>query len=132
MLSSSWQYWYTPAILYQDILSSALAPKMHFGMAEYVDTPTELWHTRAWGSSIRAASGEFAYASNGDTLFPSEFVRLASSARTPQTQVQVLFARVIFVGLDKRHSSHTSGEVVLTLQPVVCIKDLTHKGSCVQ
>ena len=23
--------------------------KMHFGMAEYVDDPTEFWHDRAWG-----------------------------------------------------------------------------------
>lgn len=33
--------------------------KMQRGMAEFVDTPTELWQSRAWGSSIRSTSGEF-------------------------------------------------------------------------
>ena len=44
----SWQYWYDSVDLISMILSaSQLRDKMFFGMAEYVDEPTELWHSPA-------------------------------------------------------------------------------------
>ena len=120
----SWQYWYTPAMLFQDILSSQLAStKMHFGMAEYVDSPTEVWHCRAWGSSIRTVSGQFVSTSAGDFLFPSDFVEF-EPIQIANFEIPVSIARITFVGLDRRSNSHTHGKVVLTLQPVVYVSDL--------
>lgn len=38
----------------------SLRKEMHFGMAELVDEPSELWHGQAWAQSILSCSGEFA------------------------------------------------------------------------
>jgi hypothetical protein len=98
---------------------------MHFGMAQYVDKPTEFWHTRAWGSSIRAVSGQFACTSNGDILFPSEFVSFEPK-QLGDPQISVKYGRITFIGIDKRSTSSTAGQIVLTLQPVVRVTELTH------
>ena len=72
---TSEQHWYNPVSLFHSILSSNLAAeKMHFGMAEYVDEPVELWHSRSWGSSVRAASGDFVRIPDGSIIFPGDFV----------------------------------------------------------
>jgi hypothetical protein len=122
---TSWQYWYDPSVLFHNILSSYLATtKMHFGMARYVDQPTELWHSRAWGSSIRAASGEFASASTGNILFPSDFVHF-ESIQIPGSQIWVEYGRISFIGLDQRSNSHMNGQVVLTLDPIAHVTALS-------
>jgi hypothetical protein len=118
--------WFDPTVLFRNILSSELATtKMHFGMAQYVDKPTEFWHTRAWGSSIRAVSGQFACTSNGDILFPSEFVSFEPK-QLGDPQISVKYGRITFIGIDKRSTSSTAGQIVLTLQPVVRVTELTH------
>jgi hypothetical protein len=111
-------YWYDIQELCCSILGSNLAAKIHFGMAEYVDNPFELWHFRAWGSSVRATSGEFARASNGDILFPGDCVRFDAS-HIASHQISVTYGRIVFVGLDKRQLSPTKGSIVLTLQAIV-------------
>jgi hypothetical protein len=118
-------YWYPPAMLFRNILSSELADRMHFGMAEYVDQPTELWHTRAWGSSIRAVSGQFASTSAGHVIFPSDFVSF-ESRQLATANISVKYGRITFIGIDKRTTSSTVGQIVLTLQPVVRVTDLAH------
>jgi hypothetical protein len=112
------QYWYDIQELCYTILGSNLAAKMHFGMAEYVDKPFELWHYRAWGSSIRAASGEYAYAFNGATLFPGDCVRF-NALHLSSHQIPVTYGRIVFVGHDNRQLSPTKDLTVLTLQPII-------------
>ncbi|KAF5854708.1 hypothetical protein ETB97_000922, partial [Aspergillus alliaceus] len=71
------QYWFDPVPLFHRVMCSKLATeKIHFGMAEYSDNPTELWHSRAWGSSIAAVSGDFAYTEAQDTIFPSDCLHI--------------------------------------------------------
>ena len=112
-------YWYDQEALFSSILASYLASeKMHFGMAEFADNPVELWQSRAWGSSIRATSGEFAYAANGDVLFPGDFVELEKPLRF-DTEISTLFGRVIFIGRDKRSFSPTQNKVMVILQAVI-------------
>jgi hypothetical protein len=121
----SWHYWFDPQFVFRDILSSRLgSEKIHFGMAQYCDKPIELWHSRAWGSSICAASGEFTYSRNGDALFPGDFVQF-KAILIRDCNLKAEFGRVIFFGLDARASSSMKGKVVLTLQPVIPLSDLT-------
>ena len=45
-----WLYWFEPISLFTAVLSCPeLTTKMHFGIAEFVDKPTELWHSQSWG-----------------------------------------------------------------------------------
>jgi hypothetical protein len=46
-------FYFDPTHLYKAFMSSNIATNMHFGMAEYCDFPTELYHSRCWASSIR-------------------------------------------------------------------------------
>ena len=55
-------YWLDPVHLIATLLaSSEFKTNMHIGMAEFVDSPKELWHSQSWWASIRACSGIFAY-----------------------------------------------------------------------
>ena len=53
-------YFFNLADITKRILQSDLVSKMHFGLAELVNNPTQLWHTKSWASSIRTTSGQFA------------------------------------------------------------------------
>ena len=116
------QYWYDMPVLIQSIIE-AHGHAMHFGMAQYVDKPVELWHSRSWGSSIRAASGDYAYDSNGKPVFPGDFIHF------PETDVPKLgtwkakYGRVIFFGKDLRRDSPFYSRPVLTVQPLMSSQD---------
>ena len=113
------QHWYNPISVFHGLLSSNLATeKMHFGMAEYVDKPVELWHSRSWGSSVRTVSGDFARISNGCIVFPGDFVEFPPLQTSP-TGRSFTFGRVVFIGRDRRQASATKDLVVVTLQAVV-------------
>ena len=83
---------------------------MHFGMAQYVDEPTELWHSNAWGSSIRTCSGEICHTKAGGLIIPGDIVRIRSAA------LPYKIGRVVFIGRDYR--ADAAGEVVITLQAI--------------
>jgi hypothetical protein len=123
------QHWYNPVSLFHSILSSNLAAeKMHFGMAEYVDEPVELWHSRSWGSSVRAASGDFARIPDGSIIFPGDFVEFPP-LQASLTGISFIFGRVIFSGRDRRQASATKDLVVLTLQAVVYPHEIPEETS---
>jgi hypothetical protein len=69
-------YFFDPKVMFARFLASDITKNMHFGMAEWHDdTPTELWHSFSWASSIRTTSGEYAhYPATGYPIFPSDFV----------------------------------------------------------
>jgi hypothetical protein len=72
----AWFYWFNPASLISIILSSPLVTNhMYFGMAEFVDRPTEFWHLISWASSIRLTSRNYAYYLDSSLIFPSDFVK---------------------------------------------------------
>lgn len=108
----SWQYWYDPVDLIRTILSATrIRDKMFFGMAQYVDEPLELWHSRAWGSSIRTTSGEVCRTCKGQVIIPGDLVRI----RTTSTW---RVGRVIFIGHDHRRQAPSPGAIIITLQAV--------------
>ena len=115
----SFHYWYDLDALFYAILTSDLAnQKMHFGMAEYVDEATELWHQNCWGSSIRTVSGDFAYDSQNNVLFPGDFVQFPL-IHSSDHNCPIEFGRIIFIGRDRRSSSSMRDMVVLKVQAVV-------------
>lgn len=62
-------YYFDQIHLTETILrSKELTKHMHFGMAELVDQPSELWYGEAWAESIRTCSGQFALYPDGQTL----------------------------------------------------------------
>ncbi|KAJ5124136.1 uncharacterized protein N7515_007961 [Penicillium bovifimosum] len=54
--------------------SPAFRKLMHKGLARSVQSPTELWESDAWTSSIRSTSGKFATYPDGKPIFPSDIV----------------------------------------------------------
>ena len=113
----SWHYWYEPHHLIRTILSATkLREKMHFGMADIVDEPTELWHSPAWGSSIRTVSGDVCYTQQGQLIIPGDILSIRTSNITDSS---FTFGRVIFIGRDKRKDALETGKVIVTLQAVV-------------
>ena len=118
----AWQYFYDPVDLISTILSaSRLREKMFFGMAEYVDEPTELWHSSAWGSSIRATSGDICHTLEGELIIPGDFLRLLDLG-------DWTLGRVIFIGRERRSNAVDIGEVVVTLQIVVDVSNPILEG----
>ena len=124
--AQSWQYWYNPDQLFASILKAQyFRPSMHFGMAEYSDHPNELWHSRAWGSSVCTVSGEFALSKHGQILFPGDFIQF-EFCDIPRFGISVNYGRVTFVGVDRRQTSNTKDKVILTVQPVVLTTIIEH------
>ncbi|KAL7816993.1 hypothetical protein V8C44DRAFT_269620 [Trichoderma aethiopicum] len=76
---SAEMHFFDPEDLFKSILSSQLRSQIHTDMAHRVDNPTELYHSRAWQSSVRTSSGHYAHFINidgdfGDPIFPSDWV----------------------------------------------------------
>lgn len=128
--ATSPQFWYDIKRLIQSILESpGIRRKLHCGMAIFKDPsddPFELWQSRAWGSSIRAAGGDYAYSGDGDPIFPGDFVQIAYSdtdGRASTANRPTQYGRVIFFGRDCRSESPYKGGVVLKVQAVVSSDD---------
>lgn len=75
-------YYFNPVDMIGRVLSSSLTAKMHFGLADLVDTPAEAWHSSQWAGSIRTTSGEFARYPNNDPIFPGDLIRFTCSLRS--------------------------------------------------
>ncbi|KAL8802829.1 MAG: hypothetical protein Q9200_006455, partial [Gallowayella weberi] len=123
-------YFFDPPHLFSTFLSSpVLRNKMHLGLAEFVDSPTQLWHSHAWASSIRTSSGHYAHIpATNETIFPSDFVQhrcLVPDCQCQQgDQDQLHLGRVFEVGKDYRSSSpFPQGSLVLRIQKVANIKE---------
>ena len=77
-------HFFDPASIFIKVLSSHLG--IHHGNAIFVDLPTELYHSHAWASSIRASEGRYPHLKfpsedesadsfvNGAVIFPSDFI----------------------------------------------------------
>ena len=118
----AWQYWFDPMDLITTILSATkLRAKMHFGMAHLVDNPTELWHSNAWGSSIRAVSGDICRTRRGDLIIPGDILRIKSGSDADTT---FKYGRVIFIGRNYTENALIAGEVTVTIQSILSNDDL--------
>ncbi|MCJ1360231.1 MAG: hypothetical protein MMC33_010234 [Icmadophila ericetorum] len=120
-------YWLDPIHLVQKMLSApAFMKNVHVGMARLVDAPAELWESTAWGSSIRATSGEYACFPGKHPLFPSDIVRFVcpDSDCNCRSEHRLHTGRVIFVGMDKRKLSPRPGEVIIEIQHIFAEHEL--------
>ncbi|KAA6414269.1 MAG: hypothetical protein FRX48_02632 [Lasallia pustulata] len=115
-------YWFDPTKLIQVILSSSeYRERMHIGMANYVDKPSELWESFAWSSSIWACSGEFAKYSDGTPIFPSGIVLLmcCKAGCWCWQGTKKHMGRIHTVGRDYTSKAGTPGEILLSIQKIV-------------
>lgn len=113
--SETRQYWFDMQQLITSILEVAVESTdiFYFGMAQYVDSPVELWHSRTWGSGIRTVSGDYAYDHRGNALFPGDVVRFSPRfVQTSTLKIKTEYGRITFVGRDFRSGSPTKGRVV--------------------
>ena len=98
-----------------------LMSRVHVGMAEYVDQPTEFWHSRSWGGSNYTTSGQFAMVTNGkyqgQTVLVSDFVWFYE-----EFKLKIMLGRVVFVGIDRTTAARddgSCGRVKLSIQPIL-------------
>ncbi|OJD12911.1 hypothetical protein ACJ73_09277 [Blastomyces percursus] len=115
--------WYQDfrALIVALVKSRSFRQKMHIGMAEVVDKPTELWHSDSWGSSVKHTSGEFAKYPNGEPIWPSDFVdytceRADCACRQVDTKH---LGRVLFIGKDRRCESPYFDMTISRIQPIL-------------
>jgi hypothetical protein len=112
-------YFFDPQTLFQAFMSSDIVKKMHIGMAEFRDTPTELWHSHCWASSVRTTSGQYAHCPDGTPIFPSDFLLFCcNDIDCPcQTGQDMHIGRVYSVARDYRsNSTSIPGTVTLLMQ----------------
>ena len=104
-------YYLDPRVLCALILSTHdVRSRVYFGMAQIVESPKELWQSKAWGSSIRTCGADYAKYSNGSPIFPSDFIEYGNPMLPS-------LGRVVFVGRDCRQTP-TKGSILLRIQRV--------------
>lgn len=119
-------YFFNPIDLFHCFLSSPdLCSKMFIGLGQFVDTPSELWQSNAWLSSIRTTSGQFARYSEAESpqcllIFPSDFVwylctSMGCGCERPGLNCEGPalrhLGRVLAVGKDQREQRQHGGEL---------------------
>lgn len=127
----TWLYWYCPKDLTSWILSSRLTYEMHFGLAHYVDRPKELYHSLAWGSSVRSSSGENVASQAGDLLISGDIVRIPPTVCQSTGRIHTR-GRIVFIGKDYRGArapqldldGSMDHPVIVTLQAVVSTRKM--------
>lgn len=72
--SQSSMYFFDMRVLLATILSTTKGHVFHAGMANIVDNPSEYWHSRSWGSSIRTCSQDYVVYPDMRPVIPSGFV----------------------------------------------------------
>lgn len=107
--------------------------KIHIGMAHFVDRPTELWHSKAWASSIRTSSGEFATWSSSsesqeESLLPSHVISYRCenpdcSLCNSQPVAIYHLSRIVQVGKDYRAAATIPGQITLRVLRLLRLAD---------
>ena len=94
---------------------------MHLGLGEFRDSPTELWHSHSWHSSVRSTCGRYAHLPEKSPLFPSDWI----SFRCPDNTCKSLHVgRIYGVALDHRSIAPVPGAITLQIQEALTVKDL--------
>ena len=84
-------------------------------MGQFRDSPTELWHSHSWHSSVRTTSGEFAHLQNEEKspLFPSDWISFICHDQTCKLQHA---GRIYGVATDHRSIAPVAGLITLQVQ----------------
>jgi len=115
----TWLYWYDPLDLVMNILSATqLTEKMHFGLAELVDDPTEYWQSTSWAGSNLSTSGHFCVARDGQHILVGDMVKFE------RTVEGFSRGRVMSVYIDRRLDSPQHNTVVVHVQVILGPSDI--------
>ncbi|KAI1131426.1 hypothetical protein F5Y10DRAFT_262185 [Nemania abortiva] len=123
---------FDPISVFKNFIASDIVKGSYSGPGTFVDNPTELYHSNAWLSSIRASSGHYAHVSvegqPGPAIFPSEFIYYwctdvncfcQAISEDSEDIRNIHIGRVIGFGWDKRTDSCTlefPNELALQIQ----------------
>lgn len=120
---TDWLYWFDPTHLVATLLAlQEFKSKIHFGMAEFVDSPKELWHSPSWRASIRACSGKFAYCGpDNQPVLPSNIVNYKYANKVC---LSVHISRVYTVGRDFLRFAVKPGDITLQVQALRRVNEL--------
>ncbi|KAI0599024.1 hypothetical protein F4775DRAFT_591811 [Biscogniauxia sp. FL1348] len=128
-------YFFNPVDYVQKLLSSKIKDDMYFGMAILVDEPVHPWNSKAWASSIRATSGQFAHYPNGEPIFASDFVEymchrpICPQCRGSGPEAGPHKGRIIEVWRDQRRAEDlvtTHDAVIVVIEPLVNLSILVN------
>ncbi|KAI1811386.1 hypothetical protein GGS20DRAFT_588590 [Poronia punctata] len=108
------------------LILSKIKDDMYFGLALLVDDKDKIhpWHSRAWASSARSTSGQFARGRDGEVILPSDFVvyecHVVNCPTCHRGETTYHHGRVVEVWRDQRSEPLTvQGEVILRIEPIV-------------
>ncbi|KAI4657368.1 uncharacterized protein J4E79_007441 [Alternaria viburni] len=96
--------------------------RMFVGMGQFVDNPTELWHSPCWLGSVRTTSGQYAHLKDGSPIFPSDYIWWSTDRDSSQH-----LARVRLVGVDKTSTAKkrkTLGKIIIQASRVCTFEEL--------
>lgn len=111
---------FDPISVFKNFIASDIVKRSYSGPGTFVDNPTELYHSNAWLSSIRASSGRYAHVliegQPGPAIFPSEFIYYwcmdmgcfcQDISEDSEDIRNIHIGRVVGFGWDKRTNSCT-------------------------
>lgn len=117
---TEYMYWFDVQHLFKTMLSSStFVSKLHQGMADFVNSPQELWHSPAWGASIRTCSGDFAYNINGEPIFPSDitvYMCTDEDCNCSDPDCKPHLGRAVCIGRDRTSTSSEPGAIIIKVQ----------------
>ena len=122
----SLMYFFDPIDLFKTVLSStSFRNKMHVGMANFVDSPSELFESMSWATSIRSCSGEYVYYSkrNDEPIFQSDvaYYRCIRDGCFCGQGKKFHVGRVYAIGKDKTTGSRP-GSVKVIINPLYTLQ----------
>lgn len=102
---------------------------MYFGKQQLVHTERELWHSRIWGESLLACSGQFAYYSGSDPakdrevdiIAPGDVVQIQIQRPCSSSTYEQRYARVRQVCSDFKFRD--DGAEVVLVEPIISLKE---------
>lgn len=112
-------YFFDAVELFRTVVASAqIRGKMHIGPANFVQKPSELYHSMAWATSILSCSGQYATYPNGNPIFPSDVISYCCGVEYCDCATLPHLGRVFAVGKDFTgdESGLDYGKLVLQVQ----------------
>ena len=114
-------YFFDLIDLFKIVLSSPVfQTKMHIGMADFVENPSELYELMAWVTLIRCCSRDYIfYPNSADPIFPSDIIYYRCSKDCFCTQGRKLYpGRIFGVGRDRTKNALTPALIKLLINPL--------------
>ena len=115
-------YFFNIRILLATVLSTTKGHVFYTSMADIVDNPTEYWHSRSWGSSIRTCSQDYAVYSDLTPMISLDFVAYFCGRVDCAVRHDCHLEQIVFFGQDQRSNSMLKRKVLLQIR---CVQKTT-------